>query len=185
MVSSSGVIVDGWLNAARKLPSPNFNERRDGTSIDLIVIHNISLPPGIFGGDYIEAFFTNSLNIDDHPYFEEIAELEVSAHFLIRRNGEIVQFVATDDRAWHAGISNWYGRSDCNDFSIGIELEGTDDKRYEEIQYRQLAGLVAILRKRYLGISANAIVGHSDIAPERKTDPGEAFDWQYFRHLLV
>ncbi len=148
-------------------------------------MHNISLPPGCFGGDHIESLFTNCLNPHEHPYFEAIAGLEVSAHFLIRRDGEIVQFVSTDDRAWHAGVSSWCERENCNDFSVGIELEGTDDDRYEPVQYQRLAALIRALRKRYPDIAADAIVGHSDIAPGRKTDPGPAFQWDHLRELLA
>ncbi len=144
---------------------------------DLIVLHGISLPPGEYGGGYIEALFTNTLDADAHPYFASIAELEVSAHFLIRRTGELVQFVPTDQCAWHAGLSCWRGRERCNDFSIGIELEGRDDQAYADEQYYSLTDLLAALKRQYPTISEDAIVGHSDIAPGRKTDPGPAFDW--------
>lgn len=153
-------------------------------SVELLVIHNISLPPGCFGGDHIEALFTNCLDPSADPYFETIHQLEVSAHFLIRRTGELVQFVSTDERAWHAGVSAWCGRGNCNDFSIGIELEGADDAAYATAQYQALAQLIAVLRQTYPRIASDAIVGHSDIAPGRKTDPGPAFNWRHLRHLL-
>ena len=144
---------------------------------DLVVVHCISLPPGQYGGPEIEAFFTNTLDCEGHPYFAEIANLEVSAHFLIRRAGEVVQFVSTDERAWHAGVSSWQGREQCNDFSIGIELEGCDEEAYTDPQYDALNQLLTSLTKQYPDIRHDAIVGHSDIAPGRKTDPGPAFDW--------
>ena len=144
---------------------------------ELVVVHGISLPPGNYGGPEIEALFNNTLDPDGHPYFAEIAGLEVSAHFLIRRTGEVVQFVSTDARAWHAGVSCWQGREQCNDFSIGIELEGCDDEAYADPQYDTLNQLVRCLRNQYPGIQHDAIVGHSDIAPGRKTDPGPAFEW--------
>ena len=153
-------------------------------AVELLVIHNISLPPGCFGGDHIEALFTNCLDPRADPYFETIHQLEVSAHFLIRRAGELVQFVSTAERAWHAGVSEWCGRGNCNDFSIGIELEGADDAAYADAQYRTLAKLIALLRQTYPRIAGDAIVGHSDIAPGRKTDPGPAFDWYQLRQLI-
>lgn len=163
------------------MPSPNFNARPAHVSVDLLVVHNISLPPGEFGGQGIEQLFTNILNSAEHPYYATIASLEVSAHFLIRRDGEIVQFVSVDNRAWHAGQSLWCDRDNCNDFSVGIELEGTDDLPYEEIQYTQLQRLVDALRRYFPRLDADAVVGHSDIAPGRKTDPGPAFDWSRLR----
>ena len=150
-------------------------------AVALLVIHNISLPPGCFGGEHIEALFTNCLDPSADPYFETIHQLEVSAHFLIRRGGELVQFVSTDERAWHAGISQWCGRANCNDFSIGIELEGADDAAYESAQYVMLSQLIIALRRAYPRITGDAIVGHSDIAPGRKTDPGPGFDWTRVR----
>ena len=144
---------------------------------ELVVIHGISLPPGQYGGPEIEALFTNKLDPDAHPYFADISGLEVSAHFLVRRTGEVVQFVSTDVRAWHAGTSCWQGREQCNDFSIGIELEGCDEEAYTDSQYDALNQLLAVLTKQYPDIRHDAIVGHSDIAPGRKTDPGPAFDW--------
>ena len=176
--------ANGWLACARPAPSPNFNARPTAAAPELIVIHGISLPPGEYGGPYIEALFTNQLKPADHTYFSEVAHLTVSAHFLIRRDGEIVQFVSTDDRAWHAGESCWEQRSNCNDFSIGIEVEGSDEERYEMAQYRMLAQLIAAVRNQYPAIEHDAIVGHSDIAPGRKTDPGSAFDWLQLKQLL-
>lgn len=176
--------VNGWLACARPVASPNFNARPTETSPELIVIHGISLPPGEYGGPYIEAFFTNQLDPAAHAYFSDIAHLTVSAHFLIRRDGEVVQFVSTDDRAWHAGESCWQQRSNCNDFSIGIEVEGCDEERYAMPQYHALATLIGALRNQYPAIQHDAIVGHSDIAPARKTDPGPAFDWLQLRQLL-
>ena len=167
----------GWLAAARRVASPNFNPRPAGSSPELIVVHGISLPPGCYGGGEVEAFFCNSLHADDHPYFAEIIDLRVSAHFLIYRSGELVQFVDTDSRAWHAGVSEWRGRENCNDFSIGIELEGCDEEPYADPQYATLNKLINILRNQYPRIERDAIVGHSEIAPGRKTDPGAAFDW--------
>jgi AmpD protein len=166
------------------VPSPNFNERPTEATPELIVIHGISLPPGEYGGPHIEALFTNQLNPADHAYFSEVAHRMVSAHFLIRRDGEIVQFVSTDDRAWHAGESCWERRSNCNDFSIGIEVEGCDEEHYAMTQYRALAHLIRAVRNQYPAIQHDAIVGHSDIAPTRKTDPGPAFDWLQLKQLL-
>jgi N-acetyl-anhydromuramoyl-L-alanine amidase len=176
--------ANGWLACARPVPSPNFNERPTEAAPELIVIHGISLPPGEYGGPYIEALFTNQLNPADHAYFSEVAHLAVSAHFLIRRDGAIVQFVSTEHRAWHAGESCWERRSNCNDFSIGIEVEGCDEERYERLQYRALAQLIRAVRNQYPAIQHDAIVGHSDIAPTRKTDPGPAFDWLQLKQLL-
>ena len=176
--------ANGWLACARPVPSPNFNERPTEATPELIVIHGISLPPGEYGGSYIEALFTNQLNPADHAYFSEVAHLTVSAHFLIRRDGAIVQFVSTEHRAWHAGESCWERRSNCNDFSIGIEVEGCDEERYERLQYRALAQLIRAVRNQYPAIQHDAIVGHSDIAPTRKTDPGPAFDWLQLKQLL-
>lgn len=170
-------LVDGILAAAEQLASPNCNARPPDCDVRLIVIHNISLPPGCFGGPHIAQLFTNCLEPSAHPYFAEISNLQVSAHFLIRRDGVIQQFVPTGERAWHAGESVWRGRSNCNDFSIGIELEGTDDEIYSDPQYTHLAKLVRLLRETYTTIEPDAIVGHSDIAPGRKTDPGPSFDW--------
>jgi AmpD protein len=171
------------LAAARYCASPNCNTRPDGTVPTLIVVHGISLPPGEFGGPYIEALFTNRLDPAGHPYFATIAGMQVSAHVLVRRDGELVQFVPFDQRAWHAGQSSYQGRSNCNDFSIGIELEGTDDIPYTEAQYLRLAGLIQALNAAYPGTRGH-LVGHSDIAPGRKTDPGPAFDWAHLHRLL-
>ncbi|MFN3586604.1 MAG: 1,6-anhydro-N-acetylmuramyl-L-alanine amidase AmpD [Moraxellaceae bacterium] len=176
------VTDDHWLLPARHCPSPNCNARPEGMAIALLVVHGISLPPGEFGGPYIDALFCNRLDPATHPYFASIAGLEVSSHLLIRRDGEIVQYVPFDRRAWHAGRSHYAGRDNCNDFSIGIELEGCDDVPYAEAQYRQLAAVIRVLEARYPGCR-NACVGHSDIAPGRKTDPGPAFDWHYLHQL--
>lgn len=176
--------LTGLVDEAKFVPSPNFDDRAADAPIDLLVIHNISLPPGEFGGPYIEQLFTNQLNPDDHPYFKDIHQMEVSAHFLIRRNGELLQFVPTNKRAWHAGKSEFCGRQACNNFSIGIELEGSDEIPYEDLQYDQLQRLTTAIRRAYPSITPEHIVGHCDIAPERKTDPGSAFDWpRYKGHL--
>ena len=177
-------ITKGWLNRAKKLESPNADPRPDANDISLLVIHNISLPPAQFGGPYIEQLFSNNLNPDDHPYFRDIYKLQVSSHLLIDRQGNITQFVPFDQRAWHAGVSEFEGRQRCNDFSIGIELEGTDDIAYSDIQYSVLARLSQQIMAQYPAITVDRIVGHSDIAPERKTDPGQAFDWQRYKQLL-
>ena len=177
-------IDSGWLAEARRVDSPNANERPAHATVDLLVIHNISLPPGEFGGDHIEALFTNTLDPAAHPYFAEIAHLTVSAHFLVRRDGEVVQFVSTDERAWHAGESVWCDRSNCNDFSVGIEVEGADDLAYADQQYIALGRLISALWGYYPSLARDAMVGHSDIAPGRKTDPGAAFDWQKLQQLL-
>ena len=173
----------GILKEGRQCPSPNKDERPDRTKIDLIVVHSISLPPGQFGGDEIEQFFQNKLDKDAHPYFEEIHELQVSSHALIKRSGEIVQFVPFHERAWHAGQSNYCGRERCNDFSIGIELEGTDTGPFEDEQYEQLAQLITALKVAYPAISDN-ITGHSDISPGRKKDPGTGFNWDQLNSQL-
>lgn len=166
------------------IPSPNCDPRPAETNIDLVVVHGISLPPGEFGGPYIEQLFTNCLDPAAHPYFECIAHLKVSAHVLIRRDGEIIQFVPFDRRAWHAGESCFQDRNCCNDYSIGIELEGTDETPYTEAQYAQLASLIACLQATYPDISRERVTGHSDIAPQRKTDPGPAFEWAKLHHEL-
>ena len=165
------------LTGVRYTPSPNVDNRSDGETPSLIVIHNISLPPGEFGGPYIEQLFTNRLDPCIHPSFASIVEQPVSAHVLIRRDGGIVQFVPFNLRAWHAGVSEYRGRSNCNDFSIGIELEGTDEIPYQDAQYSVLAALIDTLRIVYPSLSKQRIVGHADIAPGRKTDPGTTFDW--------
>jgi AmpD protein len=164
----------GRANLARWVPSPNCDARPAGADVALLVVHGISLPPGQYGGDAIERLFTNRLDAAAHPYFAAIATLRVSAHFLIRRDGELVQFVACNDRAWHAGASRWRGRERCNDFSIGVELEGADDAPYAPAQYAMLARLAKALARRY---PIADVVGHADVAPGRKTDPGPAFDW--------
>lgn len=160
----------GWLVGARRVPSPHHDGRPDDENPSLLVVHNISLPPDEFGGPYIDALFTGTLDADAHPFFAEIVHLRVSAHCLIRRDGEIVQYVPFEKRAWHAGVSSYHGRERCNDFSIGIELEGTDTQAYTEAQYRQLAAITQTLIQRYPSIADN-ITGHCDIAPVRKTDP--------------
>jgi AmpD protein len=172
----------GIVRAARQVPSPNCDERPPDAEVSLLVVHNISLPPGRFGGDAIEQFFTNRLDPAAHPYFATIAGQRVSAHFLIVRDGRLLQFVPCGLRAWHAGESRWRGRDRCNDFSIGIELEGTDDLAYEAAQYATLIRLARALCQRYPIVD---FAGHSDIAPGRKTDPGAAFDWARFRRLLA
>lgn len=170
-------LTDHWIDQARRVPSPNFNERPDPEDIALVVIHNISLPPERFGGPWIEAFFQNRLDPDADPYFQTLRDLKVSSHFLIRRDGELVQFVACDRRAWHAGVSRWRGRDNCNDFSLGIELEGADRIPYEDAQYRSLNALLDTLIAHYPKLSRDTLTGHEHIAPGRKTDPGPAFDW--------
>jgi AmpD protein len=183
----TGLRVDpltGMLDGAAFTASPNCDDRPSGCVPELIVVHGISLPPGEFGGPWIERLFTNSLEPDAHPYFAMIGELRVSAHALIRRDGGVVQFVPFGRRAWHAGASSWKGRERCNDFSIGIELEGSDDDPYEQIQYEQLAAIARVLMRHYPGIKREHIVGHSDIAPGRKTDPGPHFDWNRLYTLL-
>lgn len=173
-MSALRVEADGIISSACQIASPNCDERPPGCLVELIVIHNISLPPGEFGGDGVIELFTNRLNPAEHPYYREIHHLKVSAHFFIRRSGELIQFVPCDKRAWHAGVSQWQGRERCNDFSIGIELEGDDETPFEEAQYATLNGLLAALKEIY---PVMAVTGHSDIAPGRKTDPGPCFDW--------
>lgn len=175
---------EGWLQSAEIIQSPNFDDRPDDAKIKLIVVHGISLPPGNFGGGHIQQFFCNNLDIAAHDYFESICEMKVSAHCLVERDGRILQFVSFLDRAWHAGESEWLGEPVCNNYSIGIELEGCDDQPYAEEQYQSLANLIASLRAEYPGIEKDAITGHSDISPGRKTDPGEAFDWDKLRQLV-
>ncbi|CAD7854591.1 MAG: 1,6-anhydro-N-acetylmuramyl-L-alanine amidase [Olavius algarvensis Gamma 1 endosymbiont] len=175
---------DGWLSEARRRACPNWDERPPGVAVDLLVIHGISLPPGEFGGPWIHALFQNCLDPRAHPYFQDIACLRVSSHLLIRRDGELIQYVDLRKRAWHAGASSFEGRPACNDFAIGIELEGTDQIPYEEDQYRVLAQTTKNIQARFPAIGPGRIVGHGDIAPGRKTDPGAAFDWEYFRALV-
>lgn len=177
-------IKGGYLAAAIQYPSPNFNQRPHGQSLNLLVIHNISLPPGRFGTGYVQDFFTNQLDTALDPYFQTIAELQVSAHLFIERTGNITQFVPFHERAWHAGVSSFQGVANCNDYSIGIELEGCDNIAYTDAQYDALAMVTRQILAAYPAITPERIVGHSQIAPERKTDPGEAFDWDRFRKLL-
>lgn len=177
-------LQQGWIAEARKVPSPHHNERPNDEAPSLLVIHNISLPPGEFGGPWIDDLFTGQLDPTAHPYFADVSQLQVAAHCLIRRDGEIVQYVPFDRRAWHAGVSCYQGREACNDFSIGIELEGTDTLAYTDAQYLSLQAVTALLITAYPGIASN-ITGHSDIAPARKTDPGPAFDWARFRAALA
>jgi N-acetyl-anhydromuramoyl-L-alanine amidase len=158
----------------RVVESPNCDDRPDGVEVSLVVLHSISLPPGEYGGDSIERLFTNGLDPAAHPYFAEIRELKVSSHFLVRRDGELIQFVPVERRAWHAGASSWRGRSRCNDFSVGIELEGTEEDAFTEAQYRALAVLLKDLQKK---LPIRDVAAHSDVAPGRKTDPGARFDW--------
>ncbi len=178
------LIKHHWLQNAEKILSPNHDERPDIDDISLIVIHCISLPPGEFESPHIEQLFTNQLNPEDHPYFAEIHQLQVSCHVLINRAGKITQFVPFDKRAWHAGQSEYCGRSRCNDFSIGIELEGTEATDYTEIQYLQLGKLITSLIQNYPKLNKQSITGHCDIAPGRKTDPGNSFDWLKLEGLL-
>ena len=175
------MIVDKRLSYARQLPSPNCSERPADSAIELLVIHNISLPPGRYGQGHIEALFRNQLDSSADPYFEQIAQLQVSAHLLIDRQGEVTQFVPFDKKAWHAGQSLFNGRDNCNDFSIGIELEGTDTEAFTSEQYERLIQISRELMAQYPRITLDNIVGHSDIAPGRKTDPGPYFDWARFR----
>lgn len=181
---ASVTFSSGLLDAARQQPSPNCDARPAGMQPELIVVHGISLPPGEFGGPWIDRLFTNCLEPDAHPYFSEICGLRVSSHFLIRRDGELVQYVPVDQRAWHAGQSRFAGRERCNDFSVGIELEGQDDAPYSEEQYERLATLIVALRSTVPSLRRAPVVGHSDIAPGRKTDPGPAFDWLLLARLM-
>lgn len=174
----------GLVAGARQVPSCNYDERPDGVAPDLIIVHGISVPPGAYGGPWIDRLFTNCLSPHEHPYFGTIADLKVSSHLLVRRDGEVVQYVPLHLRAWHAGASSYQGRSRCNDFSVGIELEGADDEAYEPAQYRVLADLIAVLCAAYPSLSTSRVVGHSDVAPGRKTDPGPAFDWRRLHALL-
>lgn len=180
----SAVDLQGRLSGARQLPSPNCDARPDPADISLLVIHAISLPPDRFGGAWIDDLFTNRLDPAAHPYFATIHTLRVSAHLLIRRDGEVVQYVPFRERAWHAGASSFRGRERCNDFSIGIELEGCDTQAFTDRQYRQLVTATRALLTAYPRLSHEAIVGHSDIAPGRKTDPGPCFDWARYRAAL-
>jgi N-acetyl-anhydromuramoyl-L-alanine amidase len=173
--------TEGWVSGARRVASPNCNDRPAQTVVDLLVIHNISLPPRQYGGGGVEALFTNCLDPAEHSFYADIAQLRVSAHFFIRRDGELVQFVPVYRRAWHAGVSSWKGREGCNDFSLGIELEGCDFEPFTERQYQVLTALTRLLRRH---LPLTDIAGHSDIAPGRKTDPGPYFDWGRYRSAL-
>ena len=174
----------GLINEARFVPSPNQDPRPPGATLDLIVVHGIGLPPGEFGGAWVERLFLNELPGDAHPFFATLEGLKVSAHVFLRRDGTLVQFVPFHARAWHAGVSAWRYRTACNDFSIGIEVEGADEIAYEPVQYRVLAALIAALRSAYPTLALDALVGHSDVAPGRKTDPGPSFDWPHLGDLL-
>lgn len=165
----------GWWQPATRCPSPNAGPRPAGVAIELVVLHSISLPPGEYGGDAIERLFTNRLDWDAHPYYQQIRGLQVSAHFLVRRDGQVLQFVSCDDRAWHAGVSHWRGRDNCNDWSIGIELEGLEGETFEPAQYAALATLLAAIAQAY---PVRDVAGHEHVAPQRKRDPGPGFDWQ-------
>ncbi len=171
----------GWWCGARHVPSPNFGAHPPGLPITLAVVHSISLPPGQYGGAEVERFFTNRLDWEAHPYFDSLRELHVSAHFFIRRDGRALQFVSCDDRAWHAGVSAWAGQEQCNDWSIGIELEGLEGERFEPAQYTTLSRLLRSLARRY---PIRAVVGHEHIAPGRKADPGPGFDWRRLERAL-
>ena len=171
----------GWLDGVQHIASPNFGPRPLNMPIDMVVVHSISLPPGQYGGDEVAQLFTNQLDWDGHPYFDQIRGAEVSAHFFIRRNGDIIQFVSVLDRAWHAGRSHWQGRDNCNDFSVGIELEGLEDHPFDSPQYESLARLISELRTDW---PIATVLGHEHIAPDRKRDPGQAFDWAHLAQLL-
>jgi AmpD protein len=183
-MSNSGLDAAGRLSIARWIPSPNADQRPEGTEPDLLVIHNISLPPGRFGGPWIEQLFLNQLDASADPFFASIAALRVSAHLLIRRDGELLQFVELGRRAWHAGRSSFQGRPECNDYGIGIELEGADEVAYTDAQYQRLTQVTTLIRARYPAITSDRITGHEQIAPGRKTDPGPAFDWQRYLNSL-
>jgi AmpD protein len=175
----------GLMRGARQMASPNHDSRPAGVEADLIVVHGISMPPGEFGGPWIDRLFTNTLPAEAHPYFAEVGSLRVSSHLVVMRDGAVTQYVKFTDRAWHAGKSSFEGRDACNDFSVGVELEGTDTLPYEAAQYGALAKVVAALCAAYPRLSAERLAGHSDIAPGRKTDPGPAFDWQLARRLIA
>lgn len=175
------VWTDGWWRPAGARVSPNFGGRPDGSVVSLAVIHSISLPPGEYGGDAIERLFLNQLDVSEHPYYQQLTGVRVSAHFLIRRGGRVLQFVSCDQRAWHAGRSVWQGRAECNDYSVGIELEGLEGERFEDAQYAALTTLLRALRRRY---PIAHVVGHEHVAPGRKADPGAAFDWLRVRRSL-
>ena len=179
--SNSAFDRDGWLSRAHRIASPNQDERPEGAEVSLVVLHNISLPPGQFGGSGVIDLFLNRLDHAAHPYYPTLRGLRVSSHFFLRRDGELLQFVSCERRAWHAGVSRWLDRARCNDFSIGIELEGTDELPYTDVQYDELVRLTREIKTRY---PIRDIAGHSDIAPGRKTDPGPCFDWARYRSLL-
>ena len=181
--AASFQVIDGQLIGARQIASPNYNQRPEQTEIQLLVVHNISLPPSQFGGGYIEQFLQNQLDWSVHPYFQTIEGMQVSTHLLILRSGEVLQFVNFNDRAWHAGRSTYLAKKECNDYSIGIELEGSDDTPFEEVQYTVLAEVIGVLQAAYPKILQH-LAGHSDIAPGRKTDPGPFFDWAKTRALI-
>jgi AmpD protein len=176
--------TDGWLRGARRIDSPNHDARPPGEAIDLVVVHAISLPPGQFGGPYVRQLFTNTLDGAAHPYFAAICGMRVSAHFLIERAGAVLQFVDVHRRAWHAGVSCWQGRTACNDFSLGIELEGADDVAFTDAQYEALVGVLRASFAYLPALSRERVVGHSDVAPGRKTDPGPMFDWVRLREAM-
>ena len=178
-------ISSGWLEQAQHLPSPHFSLREQDDEISLLVIHNISLPAGDFSGNCISDLFQGKLDCSIHPSFEDLVGVRVSAHCLIRRNGDIIQYVSFNDNAWHAGISCFNGKESCNDFSIGIELEGTDELPYTQAQYQQLSAITLCLQGEFPAIIMDNIVGHCDIAPQRKTDPGSSFDWPLYRRSLT
>lgn len=171
----------GWYRFAHAVASPNFGPRPADTEIDLVVIHSISLPPGVYGGQQVQALFTNALQTSEHPYFETLRDLKVSSHFYIRRGGELLQFVSCDDRAWHAGVSTHAGRSQCNDFSIGIELEGIEGDRFTQEQYESLTALLPMIAQQY---PIQHVAGHEHIAPDRKKDPGKGFSWRFLQQSL-
>lgn len=177
-------ITNGLASLARQMPSPNFSDRPNDCIIDTLIIHNISLPPGEFGLGYIDQLFCNQLDCGKHDYFAQLEGLKVSAHILIERDGAMVQYVPFHKKAWHAGESEFNGRSACNDFSIGVELEGTDTEPFTQAQYERLTMLTNALMVRYPDITVDRIVGHSDVAPSRKTDPGPCFDWQHYKRRL-
>lgn len=183
LVDSSPLHIepDGWVKDVARLPSPNADVRPDGVAVDLVVIHAISLPPGHYGSGDAHRLFTNSLDYDAHPFYDALRTLRVSAHFLLARDGALTQFVPTVARAWHAGVSEFDGRPRCNDFSVGIELEGCDTEPFTDIQYARLRALIGAIQSRHPAVTSSRIVGHSDIAPGRKTDPGPHFDWQRLR----
>ena len=171
----------GWWSGAAPRPSPNFGPRPAGTPVTLVVLHSISLPPGQYGGDAVERLFTNRLDCDEHPYYDSLRGLQVSAHFFLRRGGELLQFVSCDARAWHAGVSRWRGRDNCNDYSIGIELEGLEGEPFEAAQYERLVALLRAVQRQYGRVE---LAGHEHVAPGRKRDPGAGFDWPGLRSRL-